>query len=189
MESEEHKMTEIRNSLEERIIFEYDFSLPTPLKVFAVLLCLAMIIIPIVLELKKDTGKGGIPDTLFMVFVFIPIVYNVVAYKKHYYFTEKGIHLLNKAKSKSGNPPTPRLIMEWQDHNHYKKAFLGYILFSRKALEQKFKSSYTDTQEDKTDFEELYKTIKPTYVFCNREQASQIEYIFMSRSLLPYSGS
>jgi len=185
MENKHNVETTYQDQIGEPVIYEYIFRLPIFLKIALILIILGLFLGPFLFYLLGGSGKKGIPDQIFMLIVFLPAIYNLIVYKKRYFFTNAGIYLLDKMKKGTKTETAPRMIVRWEDYNRYRKFVFGFVIF-HKAPMHDFMDSIDDS-EDKMHAGTggVLSRVKPVYIFSNHEASSQVEYFFLSRNLLP----
>lgn len=185
MDNKHNAETTYQEQIEQPIIYEYTFRLPIFLKIALILIILGLFLGPLLYYFLSGPGKKGIPDQIFMFIVFLPAIYNLIVYKKRYFFTNGGIYLLDKVKKGTKTETAPRMIVRWEDYNRYRKFVFGFVIFHKTPMHDFMDS--IDEAEDKMreGTGGVLSRVKPVYIFSNRESSSQIEYFFLSRNLLP----
>ncbi len=178
-ENQNNEKETFNHLFDEPIIYQHVFKIPVVLRIILITIFGAIILVPILLVILKS-GKSDDVNNIFMVIVFIPAIVNVLTYKKYYVFTNTGIYTINKGKKQEDSEPTASLLMRWDEYNYYSSFFLGYRIFKG---EDKMASANEPIEDNKLHIPVI--STKPVFILATGEDASQLEYLFLSRSILP----
>lgn len=172
-----------KSQIGEPILFEYVYRLSTPLRILAGLGLAAFILGPILFFILNDHLRNGLSDNYIFIFIFIPIFFNLIFYKKRYIFTQRGLYVIDRARGKHSSSGSPRFLAEWSDYDRFRKTFLGFKLYSHVQVQQ-----YSQDDIKNHMPEELNRIITGTgsvTIFCGGEDETQVEYFLISRNIHP----